>query len=316
MSQPAPTRRIAVFLNARAASDQALGRAIEQVRGRGHPVRCVFLSAPGDAWREARAAGRDGFALIAAGGDGTLNEVVNGAADSGAPAVGVLPFGTANDFATCIGMTNLSAEGALFLFAEGAPVPIDVGLCNGRHFINVASGGFGAEVTASTSPTLKELLGGLAYTVAGAVKLLTDEQRQVRLRTPAGEWAGPLLLFSVGNSRSAGGYAVAPKARLDDGLLDLAIVPWAEVFDVPDLVEDLFAETLREGRMVRYEQTPWLEAEARGQLHVNLDGEPMLGTSFRIEIQPRRLPFFLPDDARRLLTAAPAPGSPPPSLGK
>jgi lipid kinase YegS len=293
-----PARRLALFLNPRAAADDSLREAVGVLRWRGHEIDVRALWEAGEARRCAADAARRGFdAAIAAGGDGTLNEVVNGVLEAGktTTGVGVLAYGTANDFATACGIASLAPLEALRLAAEGTPVRIDAGRANDRYFINVASGGFGAEVTASTSAALKSLLGGLAYTLTGVVKLLSDEERQMQMRWPGGDWSGSVTLFSVGNGRLAGGaYSVAPQARLDDSLLDLAIVPDVGMSEIGELVEELFEDRKINLCHIQYRQVPWVEVQCHGDIHVNLDGEPVTARTFRFEVMPRALPFFLP----------------------
>src|SRR5262249_53730094 len=140
---PGAARSLRVIVHGKAAGNELLRSAVGQVRQRGHRVEVRVTWEPGDAVRfaaEAVAAGPD--AVVAAGGDGTLNEVVNGVVAEGLPArcpVGVLPLGTANDFATACGIPADDLTAALLLAAEGTPTPIDLGRVNGRVFVNVAS---------------------------------------------------------------------------------------------------------------------------------------------------------------------------------
>jgi lipid kinase YegS len=298
-----PGRRwLYLLLNARAAADDAVRQAVGELRRVGHQVDVRALWEPGEALRCAAEAASWGCdVIVAAGGDGTLNEVVNGVVSSEMrAAVAVMPYGTANDFSNATGIAALSPQGALKLAAEGTPVPIDVGKCNDRLFVNVASGGFGAEVTATTPRDLKDWLGGLAYTLTGMMKYLTDEERQVHIRTPTEEWTGPLLGFTVANARLAGGgYVVAPKAELDDGLLDLHLIP-PGMGEVSDYLERLFGDGF-DATVGPSFAVPWAEIESPRELHVNLDGEPVRGAKFRFEVLPKRLPFVLPDVGRGLL---------------
>ena len=139
------TRIMRVILNGRAAQDQRLRTAVAQMRERGHRVEVRVTWEAGDARRFAAEAAQARIeTIVAAGGDGTLHEVVNGVFDAHEPvrcAIGVLPLGTANDFATACGIPTADLLDALTLIAEGTPVPIDVGMLGERVFINVASGG-------------------------------------------------------------------------------------------------------------------------------------------------------------------------------
>ena len=123
-----------------------------------------------------------------------------------------------------IDATNLIS--ALELACTGSPTKIDVGRMNDQYFINVASAGFGAEVTATTHRDMKGLLGGAAYSIMGFVRAFQLKPYKGRLILPGGVVKeGSMLIMTVGNSRFAGGgYEVAPQAILTDGLLDVAIV--------------------------------------------------------------------------------------------
>ena len=141
----------------------------------------VMTVSEGDAARAAAAAVRDGYDhLIVAGGDGTLNEVINGvgATPGGFDVVtfGIIPLGTGNDFATALGIPP-EVEDALTAITGGDRVSVDVGRLNDRYFINVSAGGFIAEVSDAVDPKLKTLAGKLAYLVGGAQILFSYEPR-------------------------------------------------------------------------------------------------------------------------------------------
>src|SRR5438477_1937330 len=170
MKRKARSRKVQLILNGKVAGDDALQSAVGGQRGAGHRVEVRVTQEKGDARRFVSEAG-DVDLLIAAGGDGTLNEVVHGLMDlsTGArPVLGVVPLGTANDFATGCGIPR-DPEQALALCMEREGVPIDLGKANKRWFLNAASIGFGAEVTANTPSELKRLLGHAAYTLMAAI---------------------------------------------------------------------------------------------------------------------------------------------------
>jgi YegS/Rv2252/BmrU family lipid kinase len=164
------TRKVQLILNGKVAGNDALRAAVVGQREAGHRIEVRVTREKGDARQFVSEAGEVDV-LIAAGGDGTLNEAVHGLMDLSIvarPVLGVVPLGTANDFATGCGLPG-DPEKALALCMEGQAVLIDVGKANDHWFLNVASVGFGAEVTATTSPELKRLLGPVAYTVMGAI---------------------------------------------------------------------------------------------------------------------------------------------------
>ena len=159
MSIKPRAEKIQLILNGKVAGNDALQRAVDRQRAVGHTIETRVTSEKGDARRFASETGKVDL-LIVAGGDGTLNEVVHGLMDlsEGArPVLGMVPLGTANDFATSCGIPH-DPEQALALCMEGKPVPIDVGKANEHWFLNAASIGFGAEITATTPLELKQLL--------------------------------------------------------------------------------------------------------------------------------------------------------------
>ena len=294
-------RTMRLILNGKASGDPALRDAVGQIREQGHTLDVRVTWEAGDAARYAGEAVRDGVqAVLAGGGDGTINEIVNGllAEDNQrAPAVGLVPFGTANDFATACGIPKGDPLGALRLAAEGEPRPIDVGKVNHQYFINVTSGGFGAEVTASTPPEMKKALGGAAYSLMGLVTAAKMSPYRGKLVTSEGERAGQMILCAVGNGRQAGGgFPVCPSALLNDGLLDLMVVHDVDLLELGVLFSELSNMESPDNKYVSYQQLSAFRIEAEQDLQLNLDGEPMRGRDFAFSVLPQRLSFILPPD--------------------
>jgi lipid kinase YegS len=299
-------RTLDLIIHGSRADNAELRAAADWARSAGHRVRAQVTWEAGDARRfAATAAARGTDAVIAVGGDGTLNEVLNGVVGTDA-SLGVLPLGTANDFARQIGMPDDPREG-LALLVDQEPRPIDVGLLNGRAFLNVSTGGIGAETTAETSAGVKGVLGPLAYALTGMKKLAADyEGRHARFSGPDFSREVEYLLFAVGNARATGsGVTVAPLAEFDDGLLDLCVVePVARTQFAKLLLELRRGEHLdRDG--VHYVQTPWLRVEAEAPVAVNVDGEALSLTTLEYRVAhravqvlaPRALGEAPPDDA-------------------
>jgi lipid kinase YegS len=304
MGTRARSRKVQLILNGKAAGNDALQAAISRQRALGHTAEVRATSEQGDARRFVAEAGEVDL-VIAAGGDGTLNEVVHGLMDlsTGArPVLGVVPLGTANDFATGCGIP-LDPEEALALCMEGTAAPVDVGKANEHWFLNAASIGFGAEVTATTPPELKRLLGHAAYTVMGAILATNIRHYQGRLTLPDREITGAGPMAIVGNGRqTGGGVQVAPRARIDDGLLDILAVR-----DIPAMALLTAARELKElspdGEFISYWQTPWAEVCTEEAIPVNLDGEPVRFSSVRYEAVPRAIRLIVPPNCP-LLSAA------------
>ena len=289
------SRKAQLILNGKAADNPALRDAVVRQRAAGHRIKVRVTKKRGDARRFAGEAGETDL-LIAAGGDGTLNEVVHGLMDlskDARPALGVIPLGTANDFATGCGIPG-NPEEALALCMEGQGIPIDIGKANEHWFLNAASVGFGAEVTAITPPELKRLLGHAAYTVMGAILARNVRHYHGRLTLPDREITGSGPVAIVGNGRQAGGgVQVAPRARIDDGLLDLLVVRQIPATALLTAAREL-QELSPDGEYISYWQTPWAEVHPEEAIPVNLDGEPVRFSSVRYEAVPKAIRLIVP----------------------
>lgn len=242
----------------------------------------------------------DSTRIIAAGGDGTLNAVTNAVFDLGIEAevsVGLVPLGTANDFARGYGDTGGDLKGSLRNSTLAEARPIDVGVVNGKYFVNVASGGFGAMITSTTPTDIKRKLGGLAYTLSGLARL--SELRPANVRFGLDDQApfmASVTALVIANSRFAGGgFNVAPEAQLSDGFLDLGILT-AEILQASPLALAGGPET-GGAASAFYSSARFQKAvlEMDQPFHLNLDGEPTVSDRFEIEVLPGRLNFAFPE---------------------
>jgi lipid kinase YegS len=292
-----------LIVNGKAAGNLELRAAVTQLRNQGHTLEVRVTWEVGDAARLAQEALQDNVdVVIAVGGDGTINEVVTGllqSSNKASVAIGVVPFGTANDFANGCGIPIGDPLAALQLIASTDPVPIDVACCNDRYFVNVASGGFGAEVTANTPPEMKRALGGAAYSLMALATAMKMSPYHARVTTPDGEdHQGQLFVVAVGNGRQAGGgFQVAPDAVLDDGLLDVMGIVDVEVTQLGTVFAELANMTAPGNKYVKYAKLSAFRIESDEPLQMNLDGEPMRDTTFEFRVIPRALRFILPPEA-------------------
>ena len=295
--------RIRIILNGKAAGNPRLRTAVATLRGEGCVVEVRVTWEPGDAARlteDAVAAARRGEidGIVAGGGDGTINEVFAAANSAGLPAgcsLGLLPLGTANDFARSAGVPADDLTAALRIAATAPARRIDAGFLDGRFFVNVVTGGFGSRVTVETDPELKRLLGGLAYALTGITHLAELSEAEGAFRAEGFSWQGRFLAVAIGNGRRAGGgIPLCPDAWLDDGRLDLLILPALE----REARLDAIAHLLREGAegvhaLLITARSAWIEYQSAQDLNVNLDGEPIVSKRFRVEARPRALPVRL-----------------------
>ena len=314
---PTPPKRWRLVLNGKSAGDEPLREAVTAMRNRGIALDVRVTWEGGDAERYVAEAIADGVdTIVAAGGDGTLSEVATTLAHRDEPAdalptLGLVPMGTANDFATAAGIPDIAAEA--FALVDALPArPIDLLKLIARpaaddpqpqpepHWAaNLASGGFGTQVTVETPEGMKKLLGGLAYLITGMSKLGRIEPLQARIHGPGFAWEGGFIALGVGNGRQAGGgQALCPDATIDDGLLDVTIVP-----ELAGRVGETLGTLVTEGkhaaldRVATRVQLPWVEIDAAEPLTLNLDGEPVESARFRVECVPGRVRMHLPADS-------------------
>lgn len=154
--------------------------------------------------------------------------------------MGILPLGTANDFATSCSIP-LQIDHALQLAVKGRAVAIDLAQVNDKHyFINMATGGFGTRITTETPEKLKAVLGGASYFIHGLMRMDTIKADSCEIRGPGFEWSGDALVIGIGNGRQAGGgQPLCPDALINDGLLQLRLLIAEEL--LPALLTSVFS---------------------------------------------------------------------------
>jgi lipid kinase YegS len=288
---------------------EALRRGVEKLREAGHVVHPRMTFETGDASRFAWKSAEYGADLVvAAGGDGTINEVVNGLyewiegreADGKVPVLprlGIVPMGTANDLAGGLGIPGGDPEAALAIAVAGIPLEVDVGRVNGRCFLNVSTGGFGAEATEESSDELKRLLGPVAYVVTGVRKFVRLEVSRGRF-TSDGETLhdGDFLIFAVGNARrTGGGNYITAEADMEDRLLDVCIVERMSHLEAVRIAPSIRAGRHVNNPHVTYRKVRELLVEADHELTVNADGEPLCSRRFEYDLAPHRLTLMVPE---------------------
>ncbi|QEA40445.1 lipid kinase YegS [Pistricoccus aurantiacus] len=297
-------KQACLIINGKSAQNPQLREAVTNLRERGHRIDVNVTWEQGDGARFAKQAGRHGVErLIVGGGDGTVHEVVNGLMEldrAQRPAIGVIPLGSANDLASSLEIP-LEPQAALETALAAAPCWVDVPSLNDQYFINMVSGGFGAEITSSTPKTLKSLLGGGAYSLMGMLNAWRYKPYSGRLRWEGGECDVPLFLLAIGNgSQAGGGQRVAPAAKLNDGLVDVLIVRDYETLPGMKRMLDEFDamdETISlpySGEFIDYVQTSWLSFESDTALPLTLDGEFNHHARFEIRMNREALRLLAP----------------------
>jgi diacylglycerol kinase (ATP) len=292
--------RIIVNPNAGSAGD---AEQLAGTLGREPGTEVLFTEREGDGEALARAALEEGAELVvAAGGDGTLNEVLNGlAADFGAARLGLLPLGTGNDFARSI---NVPAEldAALALLKAGRTQRIDVAKASFqdgcRHFLNMSAGGFSG-VVSEKADEAKDRWGPLAY-MRGALDAFPELTAFEVALTLSGAETLRISTYNIviSNGRFvAAGIPVAPQARLDDGLLDVMIAPATTIPKLALLVPQVLLGRHLDSDLLLFRKATSIEILSDPPMAFNVDGEILTEEPARFEVLPRALEMIVGPDA-------------------
>lgn len=287
-----------IILNGKKAGLPGVREAVQQLRAEGHRVDVRVTWEGGDAARlAAEALDDDVDVIVAGGGDGTVNEVVNGICSvPGKPekAAGIMPLGSANDFARGCGLPVGDPAAALRFAATGQAHPIDIARVNNYHFVNAAVVGFGAEVTFRTSEKMKKVVKGAAYGITGFLLSLKMTVYRARVTDSSGTREDQTVFAAASNGIQAGGFRLAPRARLNDGLIDVLNVPDFSLDNLPQVHRDMQNMESQEPSFVRYRQLEWLEIEADQEVPFSPDGEELMLREFRIDMLKQHIPFVIP----------------------
>ena len=291
--------RISVILNPSAGSATDLDDVVARIE-RLPDAEIRLTNKPGAAARFARsaiAAGRE--VIVAAGGDGTLNEVVNGIGENlGAASVGLIPLGTGNDFARTIGVpTDLDAAIDLIRAAETRAVDlVRVTSDEVRYFVNVSAGGFSGLVDEKMTPEMKKTWGPLAYLRGAAAAFSEMRAYQTTLAFDNAESLRiELYNVVVANGRYvAGGTEIAPEASVDDGLLDVVLIPKRSAAELALVAAQIAIGKHLSNDSIVFRRAAKLTVNSKPGMWFNVDGELVGNEPARFEILPRALRFIAP----------------------
>ncbi|MGI6554130.1 MAG: YegS/Rv2252/BmrU family lipid kinase [Bacillota bacterium] len=277
----------------KAAQRVILARSILLEAGMG--VDLFATEKPGDAQKAAAGAHFDYDTIIAAGGDGTLHEVVNGIGLGGSNIkLGIIPAGTSNDFARALRIPT-DVRQACRLIASGRVQKTDLGSLNGRLFINIAGGGNLTNISYEVPSRLKTYLGQLAYFAKSFEELPRLKPVRVRLEIPETVLEDDIMLFLTANSHAVGGFDhLAPSASLTDGLLDLIVVKAVSLAEFVPIAARAFIGDHINHPKVTYLQTPWVKVSSLEEVYLNTDGEYAGKLPCTIKVHSRPLNIIAP----------------------
>ncbi|WP_459384061.1 lipid kinase [Arthrobacter humicola] len=311
-------RSAAVVINAGSRRGAAPDLAVDAMRKAGVPISSVHhvLSGADLAGTLDRVLADGHDLVVVGGGDGTVSYAAGRVAGTNV-VLGVLPLGTANDFARTLEIPNNLAE-ACATIAEGKVVDIDLGRANGEPFLNVASVGLSVSVTEALSPRLKRYIGPLAYSIATLTAYARHKAFRARLEFPDGDHEpmelDDLLQVAVGNGRHyGGGNTVSPTAGIDDHTLDIYAILAGPVREHVSI-----ARLLKDGSFIKHDRVYHLTTRrvrlvTEQPLPVNLDGEIATTTPADFTIQRNAVHVVVPQSSTSALFDGPGAAGGPPS---
>jgi diacylglycerol kinase (ATP) len=302
-----PNLQVLIIYNPAAGQSSNLKNTLDRVanlwRDLGWQVQIAATTAPGDATTKAQVAAKSGYnAVVAAGGDGTVNEVMNGLIGT-ETALGVLPLGTVNIWAREMGLSMDMLKAAESI-AKSELTKIDVGMAGNRYFLLMAGIGFDAAVTATVRSEEKRLLGAIAY-VKQAIQIAWNFRGvRLKLRIDGKRVRGKILMVIVGNSQLYGGVIkFTAHATIDDGLLDVCVIKGQGMLSAPRRLISIFARHYNRDPLVKYYQAK--QVEIRGKLGkalpVQVDGDYLGTTPMNFQVVPNSLWILVPPNADRSL---------------
>jgi diacylglycerol kinase (ATP) len=287
-----------VIVNPAAGSVKDLD-AVQKQLARLKPAAIHLTRGAGAAKKCARQALRNGYEeIIAAGGDGTLNEVINGIAKRvGDVRVGVIPLGTGNDFARCLNLPA-TVEENIDIVLSGETAALDVVRAQSerlRYFVNVSAGGFSGLVDEKLTPEIKQTWGPLAYvrSAAAALPQLRSYRTTVQLDNKE-RFSFDLYNVVIANGRFvAGGLPIAPNADPADGLLDVLLIRKRPVSEMALVAAKILSGNHLDSDAITFRRAAKVAIRSRPGMWFNVDGELIGNDPIVFEVMPRALQFVL-----------------------
>lgn len=259
----------------REAFKKEMAMVLEHLELAGYEASAHATTSEGDATEEAMVASSRNFDLIVAvGGDGTINEVINGiAGQTYRPKLGIIPAGTTNDFARALDIPR-NIKTAVDVITADKSMLIDIGKVNDQYFVNIAGGGELTEISYDVPSKLKTVLGQLAYYMKGIEMLPFIKPIRAKIEYDDQVIDEEIMLFLVGNSNSVGGFEkLAPDAKLDDGYFDLLILRKTNLAEFIRIATLALRGAHLGDKNIIYAQAKHIKVTPEDKMQLNIDGE-------------------------------------------
>lgn len=248
---------------------------LEKLEKAGYETSAHATNGEGDATEAARiAVERKHDLVVIAGGDGTINEVIQGIAEAEyRPKIGIIPAGTTNDFARALAIPR-DTKAAVDIILQNNVKALDIGKVNEKYFINIAGGGDLTELTYDVPIKLKAALGQLAYYMKGIEKLPSLKPVSTVIEYDDNVFEGEIMLFLVANTNSVGGFEkLAPNALIDDGYFDLIILKKTNLAEFLRIATAALRGAHVDDEKIIYAQAKRIKITPNEKMLLNLDGE-------------------------------------------
>lgn len=241
--------------------------------------------------KEAIDAGFD--TIISVGGDGLTNEIANGMIGSPAT-LGIVPAGGGNDFCKMLGESEANLEESFTIIKEHRTKEIDVGVINGRYFLNVVGIGLSGEIGSIKNNTPKILRGYFAYLLASFLGLVSYKPKTITVQIDGNSSRAKISLIDIGNGRfSGGGFQTTPNAKIDDGFFDICLAEFPGklrlLWDMGEVIKGrhIFFD------YVKMHRAKSVKISSDEILTAHIDGEIMQDKRFEITILPKKLKVLI-----------------------
>nr|WP_281374389.1 diacylglycerol kinase family protein [Halobacillus locisalis] len=228
--------------------------------------------------------------VVSLGGDGTLNETINGMVDQEhRPLLGIVPLGTVNDFARALNIP-LDPSEAINVLRSDKRNHVDIGRFNNRYFINIVAVGAVAEATYEVSPEQKTKFGPLAYVMEGFKTLTSKRSYPLKIEHDDGVWEGESFLFLAALTNSTAGFEkLSPEAEVNDGVVHGYIIKNVNMVRLASILTSILRGQLKNEEDVEYFTTSRLRVTSSESLISNVDGEEGDELPISVEVMPSHI---------------------------
>ncbi|TDQ36226.1 diacylglycerol/lipid kinase family protein [Aureibacillus halotolerans] len=282
-------KKALVIINPSSGKEKALGLeedVVSALQETHEEVAVRYTEKEGDATTFAKEACEEKLdTVIALGGDGTVNEAINGLAEqSHSPTFGFLPLGTVNDFARALKLPMVPKK-AIEVLKANHTKRVDIGKIDGRYFMNVLAVGAIAELVYEVTPEQKSKFGPFAYFIEGAKALKEKTPFNLSITYDDNTWNGEAYVMLVALTNSVAGFETfAEQAKVNDGYFHVFVLKDLSIQSMMKLVPDLLRGELEGNDQIDYFRAASLKVESSMDLVVNIDGDEGVPLPFTADV--------------------------------